>query len=1152
MQKNNSRRRPPMGVLRLEDRTVPASTITITAGANGTGSLDAFLFDSTPGTIGTTDGGNVPGTLSTGALMAVSAGTTILVVAQSGIAFNDLGGTLALQTGLGNGVIFHAGSGPLTVANSSNTLATGGGSFSATAGNNLTLFNLNTNGGDVTLLAGLSAAGNLAVGSILTAGAGTINLQAINPLGGTITQSGTATGVGMSVVATGHIAVDGLRGTTIGVTSNSGSISSLTADGIQSTGQLTLTAVAGINVNTLAPTVQATNTGSGNVSITQVAVPAQPLATTGTGVRNQAASGSVAVTNLGSLVTVAAGSPVQTNNGPITIAGQDLSLSGTVNSGTARATLANSTAGRPIDLGTNTAGQVGLTQGELNNVTAGVLQVGNAAAGAITISAAITAPAGWAALTLAGGSGISENLTPGTLTVANLRISGGGSAGVTLGNSNRIGVLAGKLSGPSNINNATSLTVGIVDGDTGITAENKLVLQAGNLDIQQSIDVGSQTLTALTFGQLNLGGSDATGVLGLTDAELGRIRAGFLDLEAGAATISSAITRHSGYAAMGISSGGAVTQTAPLSVAALDVSGLSSITLTNAGNDVDTLAGGSTVPVGFSFTDANSFALGNVGSHQGISLMGTVSLRSGGAVTDGNGAARNVAAGALTVTAVSGIDLDLDVGQLSVNLTANGPVTLSTKGPTLIGGPNVTGGLSAGTGTITLDGGTFTLSGNNLIATTSGLNLAGATLDLGAFSQSLASVRLTDGSMTGTGTLTSATAFDFRNGSVGPSLHNFVEVIKSTPGTVTLSGANDVFTTTVNGGTLVINGSQLGVANATTVNGGTLLVNGTVMPGSVVNGGTLGGSGTLGGLTASGGTVAPGTTGPGLLTSGNLSLGIFAAFAADLNGPTAGTQYDRLKVNGTVSLGTAALNLGVGVGFAPPAGTQFVVIDNDGTDAVTGTFAGLPEGATVTADGQSFSISYKGGTGNDVVLTRTATQPLAVSSVVVNAGQANLAQRSSVTNVTVTFSRLVNFAGPVADAFQSARTGPGTPSGNVTLAADVSGSTATQTNAKLTFSGPLTEGPNSLVDGDYTLTVLNNQIQGGILGGDYVTSLYRYYGDVNGDRTVNGLDLALFRSAFGTALGNANYVDYLDQNGDGAINGLDLAIFRTHFGTALP
>jgi hypothetical protein len=64
------------------------------------------------------------------------------------------------------------------------------------------------------------------------------------------------------------------------------------------------------------------------------------------------------------------------------------------------------------------------------------------------------------------------------------------------------------------------------------------------------------------------------------------------------------------------------------------------------------------------------------------------------------------------------------------------------------------------------------------------------------------------------------------------------------------------------------------------------------------------------------------------------------------------------------------------------SGERFVLISNDGTDPVTGTFAGLPEGALLSALGPEieesdivvasnvqFRISYKGGDGNDVVLT---------------------------------------------------------------------------------------------------------------------------------------------------------------------------------------
>jgi hypothetical protein len=82
--------------------------------------------------------------------------------------------------------------------------------------------------------------------------------------------------------------------------------------------------------------------------------------------------------------------------------------------------------------------------------------------------------------------------------------------------------------------------------------------------------------------------------------------------------------------------------------------------------------------------------------------------------------------------------------------------------------------------------------------------------------------------------------------------------------------------------------------------------------------------------------------------------------------------------------------------------------------------------------------------------------------------------------------------------------------------------------------------------------VLSGQVVGGLPGGDFVASFFRLYGDMNGDKAVNGLDLAEFRTTFGTGIGNPNYTSYLDSNGDGAINGLDLAAFRSRFGTSLP
>ena len=55
----------------------------------------------------------------------------------------------------------------------------------------------------------------------------------------------------------------------------------------------------------------------------------------------------------------------------------------------------------------------------------------------------------------------------------------------------------------------------------------------------------------------------------------------------------------------------------------------------------------------------------------------------------------------------------------------------------------------------------------------------------------------------------------------------------------------------------------------------------------------------------------------------------------------------------------------------PAIGDTFTIINNDGSDAVTGTFDGLAQGATITDGNVTFTISYTGGNGNDVVLTTT-------------------------------------------------------------------------------------------------------------------------------------------------------------------------------------
>jgi autotransporter-associated beta strand protein len=139
-----------------------------------------------------------------------------------------------------------------------------------------------------------------------------------------------------------------------------------------------------------------------------------------------------------------------------------------------------------------------------------------------------------------------------------------------------------------------------------------------------------------------------------------------------------------------------------------------------------------------------------------------------------------------------------------------------------------------------------------------------------------------------------------------------------------------------------------------------------------LDGGTLDGTGFTGRIVSSagGGTAAPGLS-PGRLTCTQTAWNGQTTFAAELlSSITAGTTYDQLTVNGPVNLGGASLQVIPLAGFTGSIGDTFMIIDNDAADAVTGTFAGLPAGAVVTAGVFAFSISYTGGTGNDVVLTR--------------------------------------------------------------------------------------------------------------------------------------------------------------------------------------
>jgi hypothetical protein len=157
-----------------------------------------------------------------------------------------------------------------------------------------------------------------------------------------------------------------------------------------------------------------------------------------------------------------------------------------------------------------------------------------------------------------------------------------------------------------------------------------------------------------------------------------------------------------------------------------------------------------------------------------------------------------------------------------------------------------------------------------------------------------------------------------------------------------------------------------------------------------------------------------------------------------------------------------------------------------------------------------------------------------------------------VTQVQVSFDQHITLPTNPADAFHLARLSDGA----IVVLHAVADDTGAGTVVTLTFTGGAVQGV-SLADGRYQLTVLADQIGGpnGSLGGDFVLTgdpatnkLFRLFGDVNGDGTVNGLDLSGFRQVFGL---NSLSGSPFDFNGDGAINGFDLAQFRLRFGSTI-
>ncbi len=267
---------------------------------------------------------------------------------------------------------------------------------------------------------------------------------------------------------------------------------------------------------------------------------------------------------------------------------------------------------------------------------------------------------------------------------------------------------------------------------------------------------------------------------------------------------------------------------------------------------------------------------------------------------------------------------------------------------------------------ITINASNFVFNGNNLsvsngISVNGGNQIFNMTIVLTGVSQtfttaSASSVVRYAGVLTGTANLT-----------IGGNGFNTIGQIDGA-GQITKEGTGQC---TVEGA-IIFSGSY-------TVNQGTLFLKANTPNSNVtVNTGNLYGTGSINKLTVNNGFLSAGTPlgDTAILNTGDLRLNLFAQYSVFLAGTTPGINgYGQINAQGTVTLNNAGIALISSTSFLPPVNAPLTIINNDGTDAVIGTFGSLPEDAKVLNSGKLYKISYIGGTGNDVTVTRLNVAP---------------------------------------------------------------------------------------------------------------------------------------------------------------------------------
>lgn len=385
-----------------------------------------------------------------------SASDSLTIQADQGITLNS-----NLTVGFGGGITVNAdvdknGSGDFVIPGSGSIVATNGQITITAADIDFNNGTVNSGSADV-LLAPSQTNGTVNLGTDVAFGLTLADLLQVTA--GSL-EIGTVTAGDINFTA----AISGLHTNTLvfvtggDVKQNAGATISVTQFGIVTNGLVTLTEandVSNLAVSLVTSGKPVSFTDSNDLTIGTVGgIPGLSTVV-----------GDVTITLLGAGSRLTLNNDITTNVGAnVSLTMDDLTLNANINAGINQFSVHPFTAGRPIDLGTNTPGSLGLTNGELNRIVANRLLVGSDTApvsGNITISAPI-APALASQLSLeTGGSILDTNPANPDISVATLLMKAG--TGIASGGTLTTAVNGLEaLNGTNNINisNTGTLTIG--------------------------------------------------------------------------------------------------------------------------------------------------------------------------------------------------------------------------------------------------------------------------------------------------------------------------------------------------------------------------------------------------------------------------------------------------------------------------------------------------------------------------------------------------------------------------------------------------------------------------------------------------------------------------------------------------------------------